>query len=69
LPVSWKNGSIKGLKARGGFEVDINWENGKLATAEIKSLLGNPCVVRYGEKTKTYNLEAGDLIQITGELQ
>jgi alpha-L-fucosidase 2 len=69
LPVSWKNGSIKGLKARGGFEVDINWENGKLVKAEIKSLLGNPCIVRYGERTKTYNIEAGDLIQITGELQ
>ncbi len=69
LPVSWKNGSIKGLKARGGFEVDINWENGKLVTCEIKSILGNPCVVRYGEKTKTYDIEAGDSIQITGELQ
>ena len=68
LPVSWENGSIKGLKARGGFEVDINWENGKLATCVIKSILGNPCIVRYGEKIKTYNIKAGSSIKITGEI-
>jgi alpha-L-fucosidase 2 len=68
LPVSWKNGSIKGLKARGGFEVSIGWKNGQLASCEIKSLLGNPCVVRYGEKTKTYNIPAGSSIKLTGEL-
>ncbi|MFC1538472.1 glycoside hydrolase N-terminal domain-containing protein [Candidatus Latescibacterota bacterium] len=68
LPVSWENGSIKGLKARGGFEVNISWENGKLATCEITSILGNPCVVRYGDKTKTCDIPAGNSIKLTGEL-
>ena len=68
LPVSWKDGSIKGIKARGGFEVNIDWKDGKLVNCEIKSLLGNPCVVRYGEKTKTYDIAAGKSVEITSEL-
>ena len=67
LPSSWKNGLVTGLRARGGFEVDIEWENGKLTKSEITSLLGNPCVVRYGQKTKTYNIPAGSSIKITDE--
>ena len=68
LPVSWKEGSVTGLRARGGFEVNMSWENGKLTTGEIKSLLGNPCVVRYGENTRTYNIPKGKSIRISGEL-
>ena len=68
LPVSWKDGSVTGLRARGGFEVSMTWENGKLTTCDIKSLLGNPCVVRYGEKTKTFDIREGNSIRITGEL-
>lgn len=37
LPKSWKNGSVKGLKARGGYEVDINWQDGKLVKAIVKA--------------------------------
>jgi alpha-L-fucosidase 2 len=68
LPSSWKDGSVTGLKARGGFEVSMSWENGKLKTCEIKSILGNPCNVRYGEITKSFDIAAGSSISITGEL-
>ena len=46
VPPAWKNGSIKGLKARGGFEVDATWKNASLATAELRSLLGQPVILR-----------------------
>jgi alpha-L-fucosidase 2 len=46
IPDAWKSGSIKGLKARGGFEVAIQWNNGEIASAEIKSSLGGNCRLR-----------------------
>lgn len=68
LPVSWKNGSVTGLKARGGFEINISWEDGKLKTCDVKSLLGNSFTLRYGQKTKTFNIPAGNSIKINEEL-
>jgi alpha-L-fucosidase 2 len=63
LPADWKKGYIHGLMARGGFQVDIDWENGVLKTAGITSKLGNSLQLRYAgkvivikntEKNKTY---------------
>ncbi|HEX4951189.1 MAG TPA: glycoside hydrolase family 95 protein, partial [Blastocatellia bacterium] len=47
LPKAWASGEIKGLRARGGFDVSIKWEDGQLVYATIKSKAGLPCVVRY----------------------
>ena len=66
LPVSWKDGSVTGLKARGGFEVSIEWKDGKLTKAEIKSLLGNPCVVRLNGETSNYTPAKGETIVVRG---
>ena len=68
LPPSWENGSVSGLRARGGFEVNISWKDGKLEACDIKSLLGKPCTVRYGNKTITYEIHVGKTISITSEL-
>lgn len=46
IPASWKNGRVKGLKARGGFEVDISWDDNGKVDLVIKSNLGHVCRVR-----------------------
>ncbi|MEP7251139.1 MAG: glycoside hydrolase family 95 protein [Ginsengibacter sp.] len=46
LPDAWKEGCVKGLKARGDFEVNINWANHQLKDALIKSLAGGICKIR-----------------------
>ena len=46
LPSVWPTGYIKGLRARGGFELDIKWADGKLAGSVIRSSLGNKCRIR-----------------------
>lgn len=46
LPDLWKDGSIRGLRARGGFEVDIVWNNGQLSQAVIRSSKGGTCRLR-----------------------
>lgn len=67
LPSAWPNGSVNGLRARGGFEVDIDWEDGKLVNATIRSLLGNPLKLRFGSNTKNLKIEQGETISWDGE--
>ena len=65
LPKAWPTGSVKGLRARGGFEVDITWKDGQLAAAAIQSLLGNPCRVRYRDETREAKPAKGETWQWT----
>ncbi|MFC1761084.1 glycoside hydrolase N-terminal domain-containing protein [Planctomycetota bacterium] len=66
LPVSWTEGSVTGLRARGGYEVDVEWKEGKLVECKVKSLLGKPFTIRYGNHTAKYSLPAGKTIKISG---
>ncbi|MDP2990651.1 MAG: glycoside hydrolase family 95 protein [Kiritimatiellota bacterium] len=59
LPTAWKTGWIKGLRARGGFEVDIAWKHGRLSRAVIRSKFGGKVKVRYGAKVLELNTQAG----------
>ncbi|HEY0734025.1 MAG TPA: glycoside hydrolase family 95 protein [Herpetosiphonaceae bacterium] len=46
LPSAWPHGSISGLRARGGFEVDLSWRAGRLSAAAIGATQSGPCTVR-----------------------
>lgn len=54
LPKAWADGQVKGMKVRGGFELDMAWKDGTLTRVEIRNLASadNTCTLRYGAKTK-----------------
>ncbi|HPV15825.1 MAG TPA: glycoside hydrolase family 95 protein, partial [Bacteroidales bacterium] len=58
LPEIWKTGHIRGAMARGGFETDIEWENGELKTVSVTSKLGNPLKLTY--RNLVFKLDATD---------
>ena len=60
LPSELANGEIKGIKGRGGFEVSIAWEKGKLVQLDVKSLLGNNLNLRYSGKLIQQITSSGD---------
>ncbi len=69
LPHAWPDGSVTGLRARGGFEVDVDWRGGSLERAVIRSKRGAPCTVRYGERTLRLTTSAGEEVALDGSLQ
>jgi alpha-L-fucosidase 2 len=60
LPSRWPRGAVKGLRARGGFEVDLVWDAGTLRQARIRSLRGGPCLIRLGEKALRLDTRSGE---------
>jgi alpha-L-fucosidase 2 len=66
LPKAWPNGSVTGLRARGGFEVDMAWADGKLVSANIKSLAGNPVRLHYDQTTKFLKIKKGEAFKWDG---
>ena len=66
LPRVWPVGSVKGLCARGGFEVDETWENGKLVSATIHSTTGTDCTLRYGQNVHLVSLKKGGTFKWDG---
>lgn len=68
LPEEWSQGQVKGLKARGAFEVDITWSSGRLARATIHAARGGACRVRFGERVAEFSTHAGEVLALDSEL-
>jgi alpha-L-fucosidase 2 len=68
LPSAWATGSVKGLRARGGFEIDMEWKDGKLANAVIRSSAGVASKVRLGDKVIDLPASEGGTFTLDGEL-
>jgi alpha-L-fucosidase 2 len=68
LPSAWPTGHVKGLCARGGFEVDITWKNGTLHSAVIQSKLGNDLTVCHGDKVVKIKTQAGKTYRFNANL-
>jgi alpha-L-fucosidase 2 len=68
LPDAWPSGSVKGLRARGGLEVDIAWTNGALTEATIRSLAEKQRVrLRYGTQTREVTISKGKRFRWDGK--
>src|SRR5580765_7288569 len=67
LPAAWPDGHVTGLRARGGFDVDLTWKNGALERATIRSLLGHTLRVRRGTTLMTFDTRAGATLTLVGD--
>ena len=65
LPSEWPTGSVSGLKARGGFEVDIVWNNGALESVSILSKEDKACKLQIGDSIMGVEVSAGNKQAIT----
>ena len=52
LPQVWNRGELKGFRAKGGFEIDMAWEKGKITSLRIKSTIGGNCRIRVNHPLK-----------------
>jgi len=66
MPENWKDGYFKGLRARGGFELNVNWKNGGLAGAKIISHAGGECRLFTNNKIQITKIEhCGAVVRYT----
>ena len=59
LPAAWPEGKVSGLRARGGFEVGVEWKGGRLVSVTVKSFNGGPCELHYDGVTREVEIAKG----------
>ncbi len=68
LPTAWTTGIVKGLMARGGFQVEMEWRNGILTSARVLSKLGNQLKIKYGDVTSSFETNPGQILVLDHQL-
>ncbi len=68
LPKEWPEGQVKGLRARGGFEIDMTWQSGQLEQATIHAIRGGICKVRLGERVVEFSTQPGEVLILNSQL-
>ncbi len=63
-PKEWKNGTVSGLCARGGYEVSFEWKDGKVCSANIKAKCSGRVTLLYNGQRKTIKLKAGKTLSV-----
>jgi alpha-L-fucosidase 2 len=69
LPSAIPFGEVKGIRARGGFELEVNWEERKLKHVTVKSTVGGICKLRYLNNQVSFDTKAGEIYQLNGLLK
>ena len=69
LPKTWEKGEVIGLCARGGFEVDMKWDEGKLVSAKVLSKVGGVCKVQSGNNNIEITTQPGKSYTFNAELK
>lgn len=67
LPKDWPTGCVKGMRVRGGYELDMAWQNGKLISATLHGVsnTSDACTVRYLNTSQTVTLRRGDAMRLS----
>jgi len=69
LPAAWPSGSVRGLRARGGVEVDLTWQAGVLHSVTLRTTVSGAHRIAYGDAGRTAEMEAGEEIRLDGNLK
>jgi alpha-L-fucosidase 2 len=68
LPSAWPVGRVKGLRARGGFEIELSWKNESVERVSVRSLLGRPLRLRRGEAVRSFRrTQKGAILVFAGD--
>ena len=67
LPTAWPAGSVRGLRARGGFQVDLTWKDGRLVEGTLTAVTGGSTTLRYGTTTRAVTLPKGGTYRWNGQ--
>ncbi len=68
LPRAWPNGIVRGLRARGGFEIDLEWRDGALHRVTVRAAGGSQCRLAYGDASRDIELWPGEELRLDRDL-